>query len=79
MRVQTSVRRSVLQPISRIRVLGQKSWISAFHCHKEVKPIDQMKSPLAGRSSGIGTFFSAASTVSGRLMSKHKSTASESL
>lgn len=31
-RVHTSVRRSVLQPISRIRVLGQKSWISAFHC-----------------------------------------------
>lgn len=37
MRVQTSVRRSVLQPISRMRVLGQKSWISAFHCHKQVK------------------------------------------
>lgn len=32
MRVHTSVRRSVLQPIRRIRVLGQKSWISAFHC-----------------------------------------------
>lgn len=32
MRVHTSVRRSVLQPMSRIRVLGQKSWISAFHC-----------------------------------------------
>lgn len=27
----------------------------------------------------ISTFFSALSTVSGRLMSKHKSTASESL
>lgn len=32
MRVHTSVRRSVLQPINKIRVLGQKSWISAFHC-----------------------------------------------
>lgn len=29
--VHTSVRRSVLQPISRIRVLGQKSRISVFH------------------------------------------------
>lgn len=35
MRVHTSVRRSVLQPISRIRVLGQKSWISAFHCEEK--------------------------------------------
>lgn len=30
--VQTSVRRSVLQPIRIMRVLGQKSIISAFHC-----------------------------------------------
>lgn len=34
-RVHTSVRRSVLQPISKIRVLGQKSWISAFHCKEK--------------------------------------------
>ena len=33
--VHTSVRRSVLHPMSRIRVLGQKSKISVFHCdHK---------------------------------------------
>lgn len=38
MRVHTSVRRSVLQPISRMRVLGQKSWISAFHC-KQMKQL----------------------------------------
>ena len=33
--VHTSLRRSVLQPIRRIRVLGQKSRISAFHYETE--------------------------------------------
>lgn len=37
MSVHTSVRRSILQPISKIRVLGQKSRISLFHCgHKYI-------------------------------------------
>ena len=33
--VQTSVRRSILQPMSRMRVLGQKSRISVFHCERK--------------------------------------------
>lgn len=46
MRVQTSVRRSVLQPTSRMRVLGQKSWISALHCHRQITVTHRMAPPF---------------------------------